>query len=103
MASVDLIELAKQNAASVEKYTIQQIVAICGDGNLRDNSDCSKHLREFLTAQSPERLADYVRFCLDESFKSSGFVLQDIINEVGRRLGYKVENGRYQGVPNQAG
>jgi hypothetical protein len=103
LASFDLIELAKQNSASVEKYTIQQIVAICGDGNLRDNSDCSKHLREFLALQTPERLAHYARFCLDEGFNRSGFVLQDIINEIGRRLGYTVQNGRYQGVVNQVG
>jgi hypothetical protein len=100
---LDLIELAKQNASSVEKYTIQQIVGICGDGNLRDSSDCSKQLREFLAIQSSERLATYARFCLDEGFNRSGFVLQDIINEVGKRLGYTVQNGRYQGVINQVG
>jgi hypothetical protein len=103
VSSADLIELAKQNPASVEKYTIPQIVGICGDGNLRDNSECSKHLREFLALQSPDRLADYARFCLDQSFNRSGFVLQDIVNEIGRRLGYEVENGRYQGVVNQVG
>jgi hypothetical protein len=103
VATVDLIELAKQNPAAVEKYTIKQIVGICGDGNLRDNSPCSQHLREFLALQSNDRLADYARFCLDEAFNKSGFVLQDILNEIGRRLGYDVKNGRYQGVVNQAG
>ena len=103
MSSIGLIELAKQNPASVENYTIQQIVGICGDGNLRDNSECSKHLREFVALQSPDRLADYARFCLDQGFNRSGFVLQDIVNDIGRRLGYEVENGRYQGVVNQVG
>jgi hypothetical protein len=101
--SVDLIELAKQNPAAVEKYTIRQIVGICGDGDLRDNSGCSQHLREFLTLQSTDRLAGYAHFCLDEGFNKSGFVLQDIVNEIGKRLGYEVQSGRYQGVVNQAG
>jgi hypothetical protein len=30
---------------------------------------------------------------------TSGLVLQDIINELGRRLDYQVENGLYQGRP----
>ena len=47
LASVDLIKLAKQNPAVVEKYTIRQIVGICGDGDLRENSECSWHLGEF--------------------------------------------------------
>ena len=103
LASVDLIELAKQNPAVVERYTIRQIVGICGDGDLRDNSECSRHLREFLALQSNDRLADYAKFCLDEGFNKSGFVLQDIVNEIGKRLGYEVQNGRYQGVMHQAG
>ena len=36
-----------------------------------------------------------------EGFAKSGFVLQDIVNEIGKRLGYDVQNGRYQGVVNQ--
>jgi hypothetical protein len=35
LASVDLIDLVKQNPAAVAKYTIKQIVGICGDGDLR--------------------------------------------------------------------
>ncbi len=30
-------------------------------------------------------------------------VLQDLVNEIGRRLEYQVTNGRYQGVPNAIG
>jgi hypothetical protein len=101
--SIDLIDLAKQNPAAAKNYTIKQIVGICGDGNLRDDSECSKHLREFLALQSTDRLADYARFCLDEPFNKSGFVLQEFVNEIGRRLGYQVTNGRYQGVVNQSG
>jgi hypothetical protein len=59
MVAIDLIDLAKSNPIAVDQYTIQQIVAICGDGNLRDNSACSQQLREYLTLQTSERLAGY--------------------------------------------
>jgi hypothetical protein len=97
VASVNLIELAKQNPDSVANYTIQQILAICGDGNLKDGSSCSSQLREYLSIQETDRIATYATHCLDESFNKNGFVLQDIVNEIGRRLGYDVQNGRYQG------
>jgi hypothetical protein len=29
--------------------------------------------------------------------------VQDIVNEIGKRLGYEIQSGRYQGVVNQAG
>jgi hypothetical protein len=77
----DLIELAKQNSDSVAKYTVQQIVAICGDGNLRDNCECSKHLREFLAVQSSDRLADYARFCLEQGFNALDKFITMLDNE----------------------
>ena len=103
VATANLIELAKQNPALVGAYAIPQIVAICGDGNLRDGSECSIQLREYLSRQSPQKLAEYAHSCLEESFQKGGFVLQDVVNEIGRRLGYEVSNGRYQGVSNQTG
>ena len=41
--------------------------------------------------------------CLESAFDDSGEVLQDVINEVGRRLGYTVEAGRYRGSKNAIG
>ena len=74
---------------------ISQIVAMAGDGKLRDGSDCSKELCQFIQEIEAEQLFKYVDHCLKETFNDSGFVLQDIVNELGRRLGYEVENGRY--------
>lgn len=82
---------------------IGQVVAFCGDGKLKDNSPCSEELRQFLAEQNEEQLATHARFCLDNSFDKSGYVLQDIVNEIGRRLGYSVTNGRYQGTKSDAG
>ncbi len=38
-----------------------------------------------------------------EKFLEAGCALQDVINEVGRRLGFKVQNGLYRGKTNKIG
>jgi hypothetical protein len=93
-----LIALWTSNAAAVTSLSIEQIVATAGDGKLRDDSTCSSELRQFLAEVGSEQLAAYARHCLAESFAKSGLVLQDVVNELGRRLDFKVSNGRYQGV-----
>jgi hypothetical protein len=40
---------------------------------------------------------------LSSKFDKSGLVLQDIVNELGRRLEYSVENGLCQGKVNAIG
>jgi hypothetical protein len=40
---------------------------------------------------------------LSSRFEKSGLVLQDLVNELGRRLDYKVTNGRYQGTISTVG
>ncbi len=92
-----LIEIWTSNPSSVDKLSIQQIVATAGDGDHKDDSDCSKELKEYLLQIPSEKLAEYVEYCLTNSFPKSGFVLQDLVNELGRRLEYEVRNGRYQG------
>src|SRR5207253_1833076 len=37
------------------------------------------------------------------NFTKSGMVLQDLVNELGRRLDYSVRNGRYQGTTKEIG
>ena len=93
-----LNDIWKADKASVLQMTIEQIVSIAGDGKLSDNSKCQLELRDYLTEASTESLAGYSSHCLDNPFPKSGQVLQDIVNELGRRLEYAVENGRYQGV-----
>jgi hypothetical protein len=98
-----IAEIMAGKPAALELLSIEQIVGICGDGKLKDHSVCSSELRQFLTSQSVERIADHARHCLENKFDKSGFVLQDVVNEIGRRLGYTVDNGRYHGVQNQPG
>lgn len=103
-----LLEFYKNNKDIVLSQTIIQIVNNAGDGNLRDNSVCSNELREFLSLVQHEHLKKYTDTCLESAFSIggiaiNGFVLQDLVNEIGRRLGYAVENGLYRGVKNQVG
>jgi len=100
---MSLLELAETNLAAFEQYNIQQVVAICGDGQMLDGNKCSEELRNYLRLQKPNKLAEYARHCLTQSFPKSGLVLQDIINEIGRRLGFSVIDGRYSGTTRDIG
>lgn len=100
---VPLLDVFSTNPAALEAASIQQIVAFAGNGKLRDGGDSQAELRVFLSNVSPEKLEEYARTCLDEPFTDSGFVLQDVVNEIGRRLGFTVVNGRYRGVRNENG
>lgn len=59
--------------------------------------------RRYLREVPSEKLADYAEYCLSNAFTDSGQVLQDIVNEIGRRLAFAVENGLYKGVKNGIG
>ena len=58
---------------------------------------------KFLAQVPTPKLSGYVERCLSYGFSKSGMVLQDLINELGRRLDFSVENGRYQGTTNAVG
>jgi hypothetical protein len=98
-----LIALWESNAAVVDELSIEQLVATAGNGELKDGSVCSTELRTFLSQVLTPKLATYVDRCLSAGFPKSGLVLQDLINELGRRLDFSVENGRYQGTTNAVG
>jgi hypothetical protein len=98
-----LLALWTSNPAAIGESTIEQIVAIAGDEVLKDGSICSKELREYLAQIPSQKISQYVEHCLSAGFTKSGMVLQDLINELGRRLDYDVLNGRYQGAVNTIG
>lgn len=98
-----LLQFWKNAKDDVLKMTIEQVVSSAGDGNLHDHSPCCDEFRQFLNVAPVERLFDYARHCLESSFNKSGLVLQDIVNEFGRRLDFEVENGLYQGKKNAIG
>ncbi len=83
---------------SAEEKHIQQIVSFAGDGKLAEGSAASKEFCDFLSQVHSHLLVRYSSQCLEGTkFEQSGFALQDIVNEIGRRLSFSVENGRYRG------
>lgn len=98
-----LIDFYASARTRVLEMEIKQIVAIAGDGNLKDNSAASAEMRKYFSSISTKHLHKYVDSCLGASFDCSGFVLQDIVNELGVRLGYNVEHGLYRGKKNAVG
>src|SRR6185295_5064022 len=97
-----LIDLWRDSRAQISSKHVQQIVTFAGDGKLADGNISSSEFRTFLTQIPSEILVRYTTECLI-SFTDSGLVLQDAVNEVGTRLGFKVTPGRYRGVVGQLG
>lgn len=87
----------------LEDKLVQQVISFAGDGRLNDGNLTSKEFREFLAVVPSVQLQHYVDHSLTMKFDNSGFALQDIVNEIGRRLGFSVTNGRYRGVAGQLG
>jgi hypothetical protein len=100
---MSLIQLSAKSPQLFYEKNIDQIVGIAGDGKLTDGSKCSTELREYLTGLPAQKLFTHIDYCLANSFDKIGFVLQDLVNELGRRLDYEVENGLYQGKVGQIG
>ena len=100
---MSLIEIWKSNPAQLENYRVRQIVNFAGNGILSDGAESSDQFREYLRKIDSGMLGTYVEQCLSESFEQGGFVLQDLVNELGRRLDYDVQNGRYKGVRGEVG
>ena len=98
-----LVDLWNKSRKVIEEMPIKQIVAIAGDGHLRNESDASNEFRDFLSRVPSDSLKIYADQCLEGTFEDSGFVLQDVVNEIGRRIGFEVVNGRYHGVAGQIG
>jgi hypothetical protein len=83
---------------------VKQIIAFAGGGKLGDGSVASREFREYLALVPSEVLASYADECLAEKkFSESGFALQDVVNQLGRRLGFEVEDGRYRGSVSSLG
>lgn len=93
-----LLTFWKSAPETVAQLTVEQVVSNAGDGILKDGSICSKELRDYLSQIPSLKIAQYVEHCLSVAFSKGGMVLQDLANELGRRLEYTVTNGIYQGT-----
>ncbi len=98
-----LTELWKTAHKEIQDKHVQQVIGFAGDGKLRDGRVASREFRDFLALVPSSFLSRYAEDCLTDKFDGSGFALQDVINEVGKRLGFRVEQGRYRGTPGEIG
>ena len=94
MARVDLWNSDRQQITSKR---IDQLVAFAGEGRLRDGNTTSVEFRSLLRVVSSDLIGRWLDECLDNRFTDFGFVLQDTVNEIGRRLGFEVTHGVYRG------
>lgn len=98
-----LVDLWTSSRDQLRQKHVQQIIAFAGDGKLLDGSDASLEFRDFLAQVPSALLVRYADECLLDSFQNSGYALQDIVNQVGRRLGFEVIDGRYRGTSAHVG
>lgn len=98
-----LYSIWKEDPARVREKRVDQIIGFAGDGKLGDNNTAPAEFRAFLSRVPSDLLARYADDCLTSSFRDSGLALQDIVNEIARRLGFGVEPGRYRGSRREIG
>jgi len=98
-----LIQIWKENPEQILAKRVDQIIGFAGDGKLGDNNSAPSEFRDFLSRVPGDLIGRYANDCLESTFKDSGLALQDIVNEIASRLGFKVEAGRYRGTKSDIG
>jgi len=86
--------------------TIDQILALVGKlDDMQGEETPRERFRKFLKENLVEvgRIRDYVEECLRNSGDQYNRALQDLINHIGRFLGFDVSFGRYHGVQGEIG
>ena len=98
-----LIDIFQESRSQLEGKQVQQVIGFAGDGRLRDGSEASIEFRDYLQAAPMEWVKQYADQCITSPFTDSGLALQDIVNELGRRIKFSVEPGRYRGTTGEPG
>lgn len=98
-----ITKLWTENKKAFHEKTLKQILSFAGDGKLKDSNATSQEFRDFLKNIPTKLLKKYGDECLITGFPDSGFALQDIINQIGSRLGFDVDYGLYRGKKNGIG
>ena len=98
-----LLDIWAKSPDQLNDKQIHQLIAFAGSGKLLDESPCSVEFRSFLATVPSENLVTYSEQCLSQSFQDSGLALQDVVNEIGARLGAAVTFGRYRGNTKHTG
>ena len=100
---MSLLSIWKAQPTLLDEKSVRQLISIAGDGRLTDGIATCQEFRELLGEVPAERIVQYADECLKDPFSDSGLALQDIINEVGRRLDFVVTPGRYRGKTGSIG
>jgi hypothetical protein len=100
---MSLVDLYRHQKDEFANKKISQIIGFAGAGELKDSSPASSEFRSYLSIVPSVKIKEYGTECLLEGFKNSGMALQDIVNEMGKRIGFKVTHGRYKGVRSEPG
>lgn len=79
------------------ELTLDRIVSLAGDWN--DDSRASEQFREIIEDEqtTTEEIEAYLLEAMDGTEQYHNRALQDLVNNIGRRLGFEVEYGVYQG------
>ncbi len=91
---------------SIALSQLSQVLALVGHLDDSSGSDTARQrFRDFLKENVTEvgQVRDYVQECLQTPDAQYSRALQDLINHIGRFLGFEVTFGRYQGVKGQIG
>jgi len=96
-----LIDLWNADRHQISGKRIDQLIAFAGEGKLRDGNTTSEELRALLKVVTSDVIGQWLDECLELRFTDFGFVLQDAVNEVGRRLGFDITDGVYRSHTNE--
>jgi hypothetical protein len=94
---MSLLDIWKTTPGELLAKHLWQTIAFAGTGKLGDGNETSAQLRETLSHVPLELLSRWGQEATDGKFEDSGFALQDIVNEAGRRFGFTVYPGTYRG------
>jgi hypothetical protein len=94
---MSLLDLWKHSPDEFLSKRLWQIIAFAGAGKLVDGGDTSTQLRQILSNAPLEALTRWGHEAVQGEFDDSGLALQDIVNEIGQRLGFSVTPGSYRG------
>ena len=95
-----LIKLWTNNEQILKKKNISQIMNLISEV---EEEKRYNQLREFFGKITNEMLEKYIKESINSRYEQCGFVLQELVNEVGKRLGFNVEYGVHRGRRNTIG
>ena len=80
---------------STENLSLKEIIDSTADGKLKDRGQGASRFRAFLESMSLDELGKLIQQAL--TGPADGRALQDVVNILGMKLGFKVEHGLYSG------